>query len=45
MLFTFNYFWTFVISLVGAWVLYGLCGFDFTIVTIVACILALNLRE
>jgi|ETNvirnome_2_300_1030623.scaffolds.fasta_scaffold01698_3 multidrug efflux pump subunit AcrB len=45
MLFVFNYFWKVVVSLVGAWLLYGWAGYEFTIVTLVACILALNLRK
>jgi len=45
MLFKFSFFWKFVSTLVTAWILYGLCGYEFTIVTILACILALKFQK
>jgi len=45
MLFTFNYFWKFTLVLLGSWIMYGLGGFEFTMITIMACILASNLKE
>lgn len=40
MLFHFGKFWKTVLCLVGSWGLYGLCGFEFTIVTLLAFIYA-----
>ena len=45
MLFKFSYFWTVVFALLGSWILYGLCGYEFTVVTLLASILALKLKE
>ncbi len=42
MLFTFNSFWKSLISLVFFWIIYVVWGFEFTIVTLLALILAKN---
>jgi len=36
MLISFNNFWLFAVTLFGTWAFYGLFGFDFTIVTVLA---------
>jgi len=45
MLFRFGFFWKFILTLVTSWVVYGLCGYEFTIITILACILALKFQK
>jgi len=43
MLFEFNRFWKFVLTIVGAWALYGLFGYEFSVVTLLGFVLALKL--
>ena len=43
MLFEFNRFWKFVLIIVGTWATYGLFGYEFSVVTLLGFILALNL--
>jgi hypothetical protein len=44
MLFSFNYIWKSILILAGSWAIYGLCGFEFTIVTLMAVLLALKFK-
>jgi hypothetical protein len=44
MLFTFNPFWKTLLIMFGTWALYGVATFEFTVVTILALILAANLK-
>jgi len=39
MLFTFGTFWKGLLTLLGAWALYGVLGFEFTVVSILSLIL------
>tara|TARA_Y100000034_G_C6624733_1_gene272471 strand:- start:214 stop:363 length:150 start_codon:yes stop_codon:yes gene_type:complete len=39
MLFAFNNFWKIALIFLSAWALYGLCGYEFTLITIMAAIL------
>jgi|TARA_Y100000310_G_scaffold320043_1_gene376039 hypothetical protein len=39
MLFTFNKFWKTLLILISSWLIYGLWGFELTIVTLLALIL------
>ena len=39
MLFKFNYFWKCLLIFLGAWTLYGLVGYEFTVVTLLAAII------
>ncbi len=39
MLFTFNKFWKFLLTLVSFWLFYAFFGYEITIVTGIACIL------
>ena len=45
MLFEFNRFWKSVLVLVGAWVLYGFTGYEFTMVTLLATLLVTKLNN
>ena len=45
MLFKFNNIWKFATILLVSWGIYGLLGYDFTIVTLLASILALKIVE
>jgi|TARA_Y100000310_G_scaffold296240_1_gene328325 hypothetical protein len=45
MLFVFNKFWKNLLILFSAWALYGLAGFEFTVITILTCILAVVLDK
>ena len=45
MLFTFGYFWKILLTVVGAWVLYGLIGFEFTVITMLALILTTQYKN
>jgi len=45
MLFTFNYFWKFLLSIIGAWILYGAFGYEFTMITLITVLIALNLKN
>jgi len=45
MLFTFGYFWKTLLTVVGAWGLYGLIGFEFTVITILALILTTQYKN
>ena len=39
MLFAFNNFWKIALIFLSTWSLYGLLGYDFTMITLLACIL------
>jgi len=45
MLFKFGKFWKTVLFLVGSWIAYGLYGFEFTTITILALIFAQNFND
>ena len=45
MLFEFNRFWKSILVLVGTWALYGLTGYEFTMVTLLATLLATKLND
>jgi hypothetical protein len=45
MLFTFGYFWKTLLTVLGAWILYGLLGFEFAVITILALILAMQYKN
>ena len=45
MLFKFETFWKTMCLIVGSWMLYGLWGFEFTAITLLAAILAINLKN
>ena len=45
MLFKFNNIWKFASVLVVCWVSYGLVGYDFTVITLLAAILGLKLVQ
>jgi len=45
MLFAFNNFWKNLVILLMAWGLYGLAGYEFTIITILTCILGVVLNN
>jgi len=38
MLYTFDKFWKSVSLLVGVWIMYGICGYEFTVITLLASI-------
>ena len=39
MLFAFNNFWKIALIFLSAWALYGVCGYEFTMITMMAAIL------
>ena len=45
MLFKFNNTWKFASVLVVCWAIYGLVGYDFTVITLLAAILGLKLVQ
>jgi len=45
MLFTFGYFWKVLLTVVGVWALYGLLGFEFTAITVLALILTAQYKS
>jgi len=45
MLFKFGTFWQTISLIVGSWIVYGLCDFEFTAITLLAWILALKLQN
>ena len=45
MLFEFNRFWKSVLLLVGTWTLYGVAGYEFTVVTLLTALLATKLSN
>lgn len=45
MLFKFGWVWKGTLMMIGSWLLYGATGFEFTIVTLVAIIAALQTRN
>jgi len=45
MLFTFNYFWKFLICLVGTWIFYGFFGYEVTMVTLMSMLVAFKLKS
>ena len=45
MLFKFGTFWKSLTIIVSSWVFYGIFGFEFTAITLLAAILAVNLKE
>lgn len=44
MLFSFNYFWKALLVIVGSWLFYGLWGFEFTVVTQIALLVAFHFK-
>jgi hypothetical protein len=40
MLFTFNNFWKGTLTFLGGWALYGFLGYEFTVITLLCCILS-----
>jgi hypothetical protein len=42
MLFTFNKFWKTLVLVLSSWCVYGLWGYEFTAITLLALLLALN---
>ena len=45
MLFTFNFFWKSLLSVVISWLLYLSLGFEFTIITMLAILVVLNTKD
>ena len=45
MLFTFGYFWKFLLILIGSWVFYGFFGYEITMITLLSTIVASNLKS
>jgi|1_EtaG_2_1085319.scaffolds.fasta_scaffold08474_6 hypothetical protein len=45
MLFTFGYFWKFIGVLLAAWGLYGFVGYEFTVITLVAVLIGLQVGK
>ena len=45
MLFRFEKFWKTTALVVGSWIFYGIWGFEFTVVTLLAAIFALNFKD
>jgi|TARA_R100000664_G_C2755672_1_gene143410 multidrug efflux pump subunit AcrB len=45
MLFRFGNFWKIVSSLIGFWVAYGIFGFEFTTITLLALIFAAKMQD
>ena len=45
MLFKFGTFWKTIALVLGAWVFYGIWDFEFTTITLLAAILATNLKS
>ena len=45
MLFKFNFFWKCTLTLVATWTFYGLFGYEFTVVSLIAVLIMNQLRE
>jgi len=45
MLFTFNKFWKTLLILISSWLIYGVWGYEFTMVTLLALIFADNIAR
>jgi hypothetical protein len=45
MLFTFNKFWKTIGILLGTWIVYGMWGFEFTVVTLLALLYTTHLKS
>jgi len=45
MLFTFNYFWKFLVCLISAWVFYGFFGYEIAVITLLSILVAFNLKD
>jgi hypothetical protein len=45
MLFKFGKFWKTMSLLIGSWIFYGIFGFEFTTITLLAWILSLKLQD
>jgi len=45
MLFTFNHFWKYLAILLGSWAIYGLFGFEFATVSLLAAILMVQINN
>jgi hypothetical protein len=45
MLFKFGEFWKTISVVVGSWIFFGIWGFEFTAITLLACILGINIKE
>ena len=44
MLFKFGYFWKSLLTLIGFWIFYGFCGYEITVITLLAFLVALNFK-
>ena len=45
MLFKFGTFWKTTALIIGSWIFYGIWDFEFTLITLVAVLIALNLED
>ena len=45
MLFEFGFFWKFILLMILSWVSFGIWGFEFAVVTLLAAILAVLLKK
>ena len=45
MLFRFGIFWKTILTILGSWALYGVFGFEFTVVTILSLLVTFNYKE
>ncbi len=45
MLFTYNKFWQTLLIVLGSWLVYGVWGFEFGVVTLLALILSASIRD
>lgn len=45
MLFEFNFFWKLIVVMILSWVFYGIWGFEFTVISILAAILACQAKK
>jgi hypothetical protein len=45
MLFKFGKFWKSISFIIGAWIIYGLFDFEFTVITLLALIVTYNFKD
>jgi len=45
MLFKFDQFWKTTSLVIGSWIVYGLCDYEFTVVTLLAILLSFILKD
>jgi len=45
MLFKFGAFWRTIGVVIGSWIFFGIWGFEFTAITLLACILGTSIKE